>query len=443
MAAVVRLAVLATVAGVWLSLPSSAFAGPNAWTTSGTFGGNVYSVAVSPAYATDHTLFAGGTWFGASDIFKSTSGGTSWTQVITGLPPEAHVNALAVSPAYATDHTVFAGTDLGVYRSTSGGASWTAVEAGPKVYSVAVSPAYASDHTLFAGGTWFGPSCTLKSTSGGASWTTVNTGLPAKDAHVSSLAISPDYATDHTVFAATNLGVYESTSGGASWTAIDAGLTDLAVNSVVVSPAYATDHTLFAGGNGAYSYTILIRGTMRLNGGAVATNKATVTADSAVSGASQMRFASYDGTTLIYTAWQPYAAKATVAIYPPDGTKRVYADYRDPAGNMLTLSDAIVRDTTGPTTSAKAAKGQEGKAIALKYLVRDKLSPRATAVTLTVRNAHGKVVKIFRPGTKKVATWYVVKWTPKAKGVFRYTVTARDLAGNRQTKAGSAKITVG
>jgi len=35
-----------------------------------------------------------------------------------------------------------------------------------------------------------------------------------------------------------------------------------------------------------------------------------------------------------------------------------------------------------------------------------------------------------------------VKWTPKAKGSYRYSITAKDLAGNKQTKAPVSKVTV-
>ena len=49
-------------------------------------------------------------------------------------------------------------------------------------------------------------------------------------------------------------------------------------------------------------------------------------------------------------------------------------------------------------------------------LVRDNLSPRATYVTLVLRNSHKKTVKTFCLGTRKVAAWYAVKRTPKAGG---------------------------
>jgi len=89
----------------------------------------------------------------------------------------------------------------------------------------------------------------------------------------------------------------------------------------------------------------------------------------------------------------------------------------------------------------QAAKGRKGKALTLKYLVSDNLSPQATGVTLTVKNAKHKVVKSFSLGTRNVATWYAVKWTPKAKGTYSYSVSAKD-PGNPQVKAGSGKITV-
>jgi hypothetical protein len=113
------------------------------------------------------------------------------------------------------------------------------------------------------------------------------------------------------------------------------------------------------------------------------------------------------------------------------------------AGIFSATATATVKiDTIGPATSAKAAKGRKGKALTLKYLVSDNLSPRATGVTLTIKNAKHKLVRSFALGTKNVATWYTVKWTPKAKGAYSYAVTAKDLAGNPQVKAGSGKITV-
>ena len=51
-------------------------------------------------------------------------------------------------------------------------------------------------------------------------------------------------------------------------------------------------------------------------------------------------------------------------------------------------------------------------------------------------------MKSFSLGTRNTATWYSVRWKPKAKGTYRYYVYAKDLAGNAQSKVGSAKVVV-
>jgi hypothetical protein len=277
----VRLATLAAVVGIWLALPGSAFAATNVWTSAGPSSGSTLCVAISPAYATDHTVFTGGDFFGLAGIFKSTSSGASWSQAITGLDPGADVHSLVISPAYATDHTVFAATAMGVFRSTSGGAGWSSVDTGFPDYpdfpdggglnsfnivTAAISPAYATDHTVFMGGSFFGGPGLFKSTSLETSWTDAGSligvvgGLPI-EARVRSIAISPDFATDHTVFVGTEAGVYKSTSGGATWSAVATGLPDFPdfpyggglgsynIAAVAISPSYAVDHTVFMGGS--------------------------------------------------------------------------------------------------------------------------------------------------------------------------------------------------
>ena len=100
-------------------------------------------------------------------------------------------------------------------------------------------------------------------------------------------------------------------------------------------------------------------------------------------------------------------------------------------------------DTTGPTTAGKAISGRRGRAVALRYKVADNLSPKATAIRIVVKNSRGNVtVKTIRPTARNTATWYAAKWTPKARGTYRYYVYAKDLAGNAQIKVGSARVVV-
>lgn len=71
--------------------------------------------------------------------------------------------------------------------------------------SVAISPSYASDHTMFIGSDALSVTLTthvlLKSTDGGLTWQ-VCPGFPNYQA--GSLAIAPDYQADETICAATN-----------------------------------------------------------------------------------------------------------------------------------------------------------------------------------------------------------------------------------------------
>src|SRR5450756_113425 len=80
-------------------LSSAGLAGWNEWTTNGPYGVNVTSLALSPNFASDHTLFAG---TDTSGVYKSTDSGGSWIAVNTGLT-NTQVSSLALSPNFATD----------------------------------------------------------------------------------------------------------------------------------------------------------------------------------------------------------------------------------------------------------------------------------------------------------------------------------------------------
>ena len=99
-------------------------------------------------------------------------------------------------------------------------------------------------------------------------------------------------------------------------------------------------------------------------------------------------------------------------------------------------------DTTGPVTYARTNSGRQGHAVALRYMVADSLSPKVVSLRIVVRSSRGKAVGTVRPSTKDTAAWWSVKWTPKARGTFRYYVCAKDLAGNAQRRVGSAKVVV-
>lgn len=114
------------------------------------------------------------------------------------------------------------------------------------VNSIAISPDYRQDQTVFAtvmkGGLF-------RSRDGGESWESIGQGLP-KD-NLRKIIISPNYKTDRTLFAlsaimsdnSTNY-LYKSTDGGVTWIEI---LQCYGLFTFEVSPNYATDETIIAG----------------------------------------------------------------------------------------------------------------------------------------------------------------------------------------------------
>ncbi len=217
----------------------------------------VQSLALSPGFVTDHTLFvgtadgnlyrsidAGDTWKllaqprGTSGIvalatargpeggttilagsateglFVSEDEGRSWQSRNSGLPDRA-VIALVLSPDFQQDRTAFLATEEGLHRTADGGSSWEQVWACPEgdsLEALAVSPSFGTDGTVFAGTAAQG---VLRSMSRGASWQPANEGLV--DLCINAIAVSPDFARDHLVMAGTGGGIALSADGGTSW----------------------------------------------------------------------------------------------------------------------------------------------------------------------------------------------------------------------------------
>jgi hypothetical protein len=223
---------------------------PNTWvqTSSGMPDYDVSSIAFSPNYATDHTVFAA-TYAG---VYKSTDSGISW--VLASPSMTYHCGPLAFSPNYAIDKVLMVAVSQGIYVTKNDGVSWTAIHnnLGTKfIEVVAFSPNYIDDHTLFAGtfsnglykANWDSDTANLPN------WTPVST-IPT-DGKVTRLVFSPNFAADHIAFAGvpigTGRGIYKSTNSGVSWRAINNWNPQrtLAVESLAISPNFQNDGTLF------------------------------------------------------------------------------------------------------------------------------------------------------------------------------------------------------
>lgn len=231
----------------------------------------LFGMEFSPDFAHDSTLFTS-TWY---HFYTSRDAGRSWHKLPDIPLPEGasrhHGSYIAVSPGFREDRTLFAGTMPGlVLKSTDGGESYQVVENVQNLIgSVVISPAYEDDQTVLVGDT----RGVHISRDGGASWEfsplvddsmffemPVSPGYwedaaSAWKEHVLTqrekeygirLAISPDFATDQTVFAGTPDGLLRSANGGGSWKRLGGdGLEPRAfVEGVAVSPDFSRDRTV-------------------------------------------------------------------------------------------------------------------------------------------------------------------------------------------------------
>jgi photosystem II stability/assembly factor-like uncharacterized protein len=177
---------------------------------------------------------------------------------VLGRAAAGEVSAACLFSVDAETGRIYAaqGGDLAVFSPQG---AWPAVppaEASPlpaeQVAFIQPSPDYARDHTLFLGSGGDRASQIFRSTDGGRTWQRLRGGLPEGLGLSLDLALSPDYAHDHTLFVggfwgdAWGEGVLRSTDGGDTWQPLWSDLAFLRVYDVALSPDYAADGTLLA-----------------------------------------------------------------------------------------------------------------------------------------------------------------------------------------------------
>lgn len=198
----------------------------------------VYALAIAP----NGRLFAGR----RSGLFAS-SDGVVWTS----LPVEPTANEpLSVTALAVTlqGEAVFAGGYGYVARLAADGAPQCVSilpRPLPLVTALVVSPNYARDGVVLAGTAEDG---VFRSFDHGEHWTPWNIGL--LDHRIIDLAISPAFAVDETVFAATETGIFISANGGRSWRMSAFPHENDPALSLAASPGCVTDFAIYAGTEG-------------------------------------------------------------------------------------------------------------------------------------------------------------------------------------------------
>lgn len=199
----------------------------------------VWTMAISPDYAEDGTLFLGGarSTYAGEGVWRSQDGGDTWIPLWNGLP-HLRVKKVEISPTYRDDGGVAVTSDYvqivpweqgeSLHRSFDRGETWERVstEADLGITPEPHSPFFLPDGSaLPVRKVSYVDPIEVQDAAGG--WTAAVNNLGANET-LRALLPSPEYASDGTIYVVTDLAVYRTTDRGASWHRLDdARLTDL------------------------------------------------------------------------------------------------------------------------------------------------------------------------------------------------------------------------
>jgi photosystem II stability/assembly factor-like uncharacterized protein len=168
--------------------------------------------------------------YNGSGVLKSTDGGGTWT--LQGPPAFTGACFFRIAVDPTNPNLAYGATNVGLYRTTNGGTSWTQLTSGLPAISatvlactdIAVHP---SNHDVAYAAFW--GSGIYKSTNASAAnptWTKLGGGFPGTDLSRIALAISPTAPANVYALAANGSdglrGFYVSSNSGAAWTAVGA-----------------------------------------------------------------------------------------------------------------------------------------------------------------------------------------------------------------------------
>jgi photosystem II stability/assembly factor-like uncharacterized protein len=186
----------------------------------------------------------------SAGLFVSRDGAKSWHNMFSSLGLQEPLAALtvAVSPSFASDHTLFVGVPGGILRSTDEGATWevfTFPTPPPVFSSIVLSTHYPQDGVAFASTTEDG---VYRSEDHGRLWSPSNFGL--LDFQAYCMAISPDFDNDEMLLIGCESGIFRSTNGGRAWREVNLQFGYVSVFHLEFSPDFHDDKLIFAGTDG-------------------------------------------------------------------------------------------------------------------------------------------------------------------------------------------------
>ncbi len=180
---------------------------------------------MSPSNA--NTIYAGYT-----DVYKSTNGGSSWTN--TGISGSS-----AMAMGTSNTSRIYAASSASIWRSDDAAATWTSISAGlggNSITGIVVNPDNSLDVFVTVGNYVAGQKV-YRSADGGATWTNISGSLP--NIIMNCIAYQDtDGAPDDALYIGTDLGVYYRNNTIGDWILFQNGLPnvpvfDLEINETV------------------------------------------------------------------------------------------------------------------------------------------------------------------------------------------------------------------
>jgi photosystem II stability/assembly factor-like uncharacterized protein len=217
----------------------------------------INDIAIAPAWPACKDLFVATPREG---VHVTRDGGATFERaplyVMETKQTENHYQTLRISPNYPEEPTIYLGAYEGLYCSRDGGDHWYEHNLNPTRIGrkVAISPDYPEDGHVFLSG--YGNPIAV-TTDKGQSWEFRSRGTKTMGAY--SVAASPQFSKDQSIYLGTGRGVRFSRDVGANWTGLSLKpespsikIKTYEIRQMAFSPRFDVDKTMFAVSMGGY-----------------------------------------------------------------------------------------------------------------------------------------------------------------------------------------------